>query len=94
MENQHRKIKGYPELNQDEIDLINKIKEHGEKTHHLLNELIEMRRNQESDACKGELEGISYPKISESIRNIRIAKEHLQTGQMWLVRAVALPETF
>ena len=27
MENQHRKIKGYRELSQDEIDLMNRIKE-------------------------------------------------------------------
>lgn len=30
MENQHRSIKGYRELSQDEIDLMNDIKEHGE----------------------------------------------------------------
>lgn len=29
MENQHRKITGYRELDQAEIDLMNEIKEHG-----------------------------------------------------------------
>jgi len=29
MENQHRKIKGYRELSQEEIDLMNMIKEQG-----------------------------------------------------------------
>ena len=29
MENQHRKIKGYKELSQEEIDIMNVIKEHG-----------------------------------------------------------------
>lgn len=29
MENQHRKIKGYRELSQEEIDLMNRIKEKG-----------------------------------------------------------------
>lgn len=29
MENQHRKIKGYRELNQKEIDLMNEVKQHG-----------------------------------------------------------------
>lgn len=29
MENQHRKISGYRELNQDEIDLMNRIKSFG-----------------------------------------------------------------
>jgi anion-transporting ArsA/GET3 family ATPase len=31
MENQHRKIQGYRELNQAEIDAMNHIKEFGEK---------------------------------------------------------------
>lgn len=29
MDNQHRKITGYRELSQDEVDLMNVIKEHG-----------------------------------------------------------------
>ena len=29
MENQHRKIKGYRELSQEEIDLMNRVKEQG-----------------------------------------------------------------
>lgn len=29
MDNQHRKISGYRELSQDEIDLMNKVKEKG-----------------------------------------------------------------
>lgn len=29
MENQHREIKGYRELNQDEIDTMNRVKEQG-----------------------------------------------------------------
>jgi hypothetical protein len=29
MENQHRKIKGYRELSQEEIDLMNKVKQQG-----------------------------------------------------------------
>ncbi len=29
MENQHKKIKGYRELSQEEIDLMNRIKEQG-----------------------------------------------------------------
>ena len=31
MENQHRKIKGYRELNRDEIDAMNEIKAKGEE---------------------------------------------------------------
>ena len=36
MENQHRKIAGYRELSQAEIDLMNEIKAHGEATAALL----------------------------------------------------------
>lgn len=32
MDNQHRLIKGYRELSQEEIDLMNEIKEHAEVT--------------------------------------------------------------
>ena len=38
MENQHQKIKGYRDLTQEEIDLMNKVKEKGAE----LGELIEM----------------------------------------------------
>lgn len=39
MENQHRKIKGYRELSQEEIDLMNRIKENGAELLALANEL-------------------------------------------------------
>ena len=41
MDNQHKKIKGYRELSQEEIDLMNKIKEQGE----ILGSLVEEIRN-------------------------------------------------
>lgn len=39
MDNQHRQIKGYRELSQKEIDLMNKIKEQGVALGELVNEL-------------------------------------------------------
>jgi hypothetical protein len=42
MDNQHRKIKGYRELSQKEIDVMNKIKEHGILLGNLVNELQEV----------------------------------------------------
>ena len=39
MENQHRQIKGYRELSQDEIDLMNEIKEHGRQLGDLVGKL-------------------------------------------------------
>ena len=46
MENQHRKIKGYRELSQEEIDLMNEIKTKGIE----LGELVErIRDNPDTD---------------------------------------------
>ena len=39
MDNQHTKIKGYRDLSQTEIDLMNKIKSHAETTEALLKEV-------------------------------------------------------
>lgn len=43
MDNQHRQIKGYRELSQDEIDAMNTIKAYGKE----LGELIEQLRSRE-----------------------------------------------
>jgi hypothetical protein len=46
MDNQHKKIKGYRDLSQEEIDLMNKIKEKGAE----LGELVaELRASEELD---------------------------------------------
>ena len=39
MENQHRKIKGYRELSQAEIDLMNEIKTKGQELGYLIDKL-------------------------------------------------------
>lgn len=39
MENQHRQIKGYRELNEHEIKVMNAVKAHGELTGALLDEM-------------------------------------------------------
>ena len=39
MENQHRKIKGYRELSQEELDLMNEVKEKGAELGHLIEKL-------------------------------------------------------
>ncbi|EKF9564382.1 hypothetical protein EFU53_000589 [Vibrio cholerae] len=94
MDNQHRKIKGYRDLSQKEIDLMNRIKEHGEQTKALIDELLDLRNDQQLAACEGTGTEISYQQALSSIRCLQLAKDNLQTGQMWLVRAVALPESF
>ena len=90
MDNQHQKIQGYRELSQQEIDLMNRIKDHAEKAANLLKEVYTLRR-QEQDA---NLPPLTPKQFKESVRCLSVAKTKLQTGQMWFVRAVALPDSF
>lgn len=98
MENQHRKIKGYRELSQAEIDLMNRIKEQGEVFGDLLSELAALRNEhrKETHAAieKGEEPALTHEQLGESCTAHGLAEDHLKTGVMWLVRAVALPSSF
>lgn len=89
MENQHRKIKGYRELNQEEIDLMNEIKEEGIRLRGLTQMVLHY--NQEHSDNPG---AIALNNSSESYRWIAEATTDLQKGIMSLVRAVAKPEFF
>lgn len=78
MENQHRKIKGYRELEQHEIDAVNAIKETGA----VVGELIEGL-----EECAGTSAG-------PDARWLAIAKTDLQKGFIALTRSVAKPDFF
>jgi hypothetical protein len=78
MENQHQHIKGYRDLFQDEIALMNEIKNKAAE----VGALIEALETAAKD--RGLLDG----------RWIAIGKTDLQKGFMALVRAVARPESF
>lgn len=71
MDNQHRKISGYRELDAAEIDLVNASKEQGNQ----LGLAIEATE--------------ALPNVDR--RALSIAKTHLQTGLMWLVRGITRP---
>lgn len=43
MDNQHKKIKGYRDLSQVEIDLMNEVKEHGSKLELLIAKLDDLQ---------------------------------------------------
>lgn len=84
MDNQHKKIKGYRDLSQAEIDLMNSIKMRAAATGDLI--LL--------------LESQTYPigggqgtQMADQ-RWLAIAKTQLQQGFMALVRSVAKQETF
>lgn len=96
MENQHRKISGYRELSQQEIDLMNRIKAKGAEMLALHAELQFMLNKQntlkalDADTESGmtELERFCD---AEPLRWAAIGKTDIQTGIMALVRAVAQP---
>lgn len=103
MENQHRKIAGYRELSQEEIDLMNRIKAKGSELLDLQGELVTLLKQHEvakfnsvdqaktSDQAAIEQFELDRFKLAEPFRWAAIGKTDIQTGVMALVRAVAQP---
>lgn len=81
MDNQHRKIKGYRDLSQEEIDLMNEIKEKAAEVGALVEKLekAEFARSSDEDTDK---------------RWVAIGKTDLQKGFMALTRSIAKPGFF
>lgn len=89
MENQHRKIAGYRELSQAEIDLMNEIKVHGV----MLGELLDKCRA--VDVAEGKNGDREHDeRLDEASRWRALAKTQLQQGLMALTRSVAKPTFF
>ncbi len=103
MENQHRKIAGYRELSQTEIDLMNRIKAKGGELLELQAELVDLLKLHEIDkmnamdqAPTNEAEAEAKAEFNrfhaaEPFRWAAIGKTEIQTGIMAMVRAVAQP---
>ena len=94
MENQHRVIKGYRDLSQSEIDLMNKIKEHEAATLVLVRRVHQHLQSQVNatanfDSAEEQLRIAN----AEPYRWAEAARKDLQDGFMALVRAVAQPLT-
>lgn len=83
MDNQHKKIKGYRDLSQVEIDLMNRIKEQGACLEMMIQDLNGLSFSELSD-----------DQIDQRIDCLSYATKDLKQGIMWSVRAVALPESF
>lgn len=79
MDNQHRQIAGYRELNQAEIDLMNLIKHEG----------VELKGLHDKVADHITKDVSIDP--GERRRWLAIARTHYQQGLMALTRAVAAP---
>ena len=97
MENQHRKISGYRELNQEEIDLMNEIKAMGPQLQALATKVQE-HINQQRARCMNEAgtevhDGAELERISaaEAEKWARWGHDSGQTALMYLTRAVAQP---
>lgn len=91
MENQHRKIAGYRELSQEEIDLMNRIKAKGAELLELQAELSAFIGQQAADKSMGDRDEYLRFSAAEPGRWASIGKTDIQTGVMALVRAVAQP---
>lgn len=93
MDNQHRKIKGYRELGQAEIDLMNEIKAKGVELGELCAKLEERLTEQGSVANFDEVEKQRIVGANP-FRWLAIGRTHLQEGLMALTRSIAQPGFF
>lgn len=93
MENQHRKISGYRDLSQAEIDLMNEVKAAGAALLALHEKVRDHLASQKDAALFSDVSGRELERIkdAEPVRWASIAKTDIQTGVMALVRAIAQP---
>lgn len=98
MENQHRKISGYRELSQEEVDLMNRIKAKGSELLELHAELVAHIKTQRQVCVVEEMfvdvidpDELARLDAAEPHRWAAMGKTDIQTGIMALVRAVAQP---
>lgn len=90
MENQHRKITGYRELDPKEIALMNEIKAKGAE----LAELLVKVKEHLAETGYNPPEGLEAYIEATPERFAALAKTEFQTGLMYLTRAVARPTSF
>lgn len=93
MENQHRKISNYRELNQEEIDLMNRIKAKESELMGIHAELVAYLKAQRKACYEGAINHDELARLiaADPYHWASIGKTDIQTGIMALVRAVAQP---
>jgi hypothetical protein len=95
MENQHRKISGYRDLSQAEIDLMNRVKAAAAELLLLHGEIRQHLSIQQSAAFREALEDSHAEQErfdkAEPLRWLAMGKSDIQTGVMAMVRAIAQP---
>mgnify|MGYP000916729031 CR=1 FL=1 len=92
MENQHRLIKTYRELNQTEIDLMNECKLL-EAQFHVLHEKIGNHVQKQCNDADISDDNTEYDRLAQATpyRWLDVSKTNVEQGFMALVRAVAQP---
>lgn len=91
MDNQHRKIAGYRELDQETIDLMNQVKEQGAQLDALIKQV---RMHLDHKRMHGTAEEKSRIHGAEPDRWLAMGRTDFQTGLMKLTRSVAQPMGF
>lgn len=81
VDNQHQKIKGYRDLSEEEIALMNEAKELSIKVGELVEKLEKAQFAQTSDQLPDK-------------RWLAIGRTNLQQGFMAVIRSIAKPTTF
>jgi hypothetical protein len=105
MDNQHKHIKGYRDLSQAEIDLMNEIKAKGEELRSLIAKIAAVAvpplKAISATLAPGEpaalVEGKSFAVETEGddpLFWLRYADSSFRCGVMYAVRAVAQPTTY
>lgn len=101
MDNQHRKITGYRELNQEEINLMNEIKALGPQIEAMIVKVqAHIKYQQEHTIIAAGPVAIPDQDLIDRLRDATperfaaLAKTDFQTALMYLTRAVAQPTFF
>ncbi|MBP9940084.1 MAG: hypothetical protein KBF33_01660 [Comamonas sp.] len=104
MDNQHRHIKGYRELSQEEIDLMNQIKAKGEELRELVQKIeaisippLQSIEVQPDDTSNELVVGLPLSIATEGDHPahwLRWADSSFRAGIMYAVRAVAQPTSY
>lgn len=104
MENQHRKITGYRELSQAEIDTMNEIKAKGEELRALVAKISTLIQpapvaltpaSPGDEAAIGELTSTPIEhEADDPLYWLRYAEGSFRCGVMYAIRAVAQPTSY
>ena len=88
MDNQHKKIKGYRDLSQEEIDLMNEIKAKGEELRALVAKIEAVIANADAPAP-----GMAH-EADSPLYWLRYAEGSYRCATMYAVRAIAQPTSY